>query len=443
LSDSSLLSTKFQNALTKMPILKDGPVFDPTKDYPGGDCYSNPRRIIIEGTQEEMGYELAKVAQRDYGVKSLAKYTNVIYGEAHKEYVEMHFPNLARTRKGVLKAFGLEEDDSEHDATQVPYDITAMPTGDDAANINFCSFVNLPIEKSGGSVITSRNLDFFAINIYKGFSGKPNEEGEYNCYARSLVMEKRPTDGGYKSLLVGGTEALYPYLDGMNEKGLYFTVLSDPWAVGKQCSMPSGGDMNGICMLVLGPLLLEKCATVKEAKKEILKNRVLERLFTIHMVLVDATGDSCIFEIDAKTQHYVFVDRKPNEPLFCTNHPVSSYPDPSTYREFEPEAEHNTFHRMNMLHDMYNNKQETFTNKGAGPLTKEDAIAMTDSVHCAFVDDKKAEAGYKERTLWNTTADLTKKEFYISFYVRDIGPRPGTSNQMEDLMTKRYTIGFD
>ena len=93
-------------------------------------------------------------------------------------------------------------------------------------------------------------------------------------------------------------------------------------------------------------------------------------------------------------------------------------------------------------HNLYNNKgEEVFVNKGAGPLTKEDAIAMTDSVHCSFVDDKIAEAGKMERTLLNTAADLTKQEFYVNFYVRDVKPVPGT-NKMKDMMTKRYTIGF-
>ena len=139
---------------------------------------------------------------------------------------------------------------------------------------------------------------------------------------------------------------------------------------------------------------------------------------------------------------YVFVDRKPNEPLYCTNHPVSSFPGSSTFPEYAPEAEHNTFARMDFLNDLYSNKgKEVFVNKGVGPLTKEDAIAMTDSVHCSFVDDKIAEAGKKERTLLNTTADLSKREFYINFYVRDVEPVPGT-NKMKDMMTKRYTFGF-
>ena len=174
-----------------------------------------PRHIIIEGTHEEIGHELAKIAQRDYGVKTLAKYANATYGEAHRAYMERNFPNMARMSKGVLKAFGLGENDVEHDATQIPYDFTDIPKGTDAksgdAPFNFCSFVNLPIEKSGGGVFTSRNYDLFALNLWKGFLNLPLDEGE-DCWLRLLVLEKRPTDGGYKTILVGGMEMLNPYI---------------------------------------------------------------------------------------------------------------------------------------------------------------------------------------------------------------------------------------
>ena len=101
-----------------------------------------------------------------------------------------------------------------------------MEGGD--APFNFCSFVALPIEKSGGGVFTSRNLDLFALNLWKGFFDLPMEEGEYGGFSQALVLEKRPTEG-YKTILVGGMEVLNPYIDGMNEKGLYFTLLSDPF----------------------------------------------------------------------------------------------------------------------------------------------------------------------------------------------------------------------
>ena len=168
-----------------------------------------------------MGFELAKLAQTQYGVKSLATYTNAIYGEAHRSYMERNFPNMAKMSKGVLKAVGLDpETDVEHDATQIPYDFTPLPPDaktKGGALFNFCSMCVLPIEKSAdkNTVYTSRNYDLFAMNLWKGFLDLPLEEGEYNCWARSLILEKRPTDGGYKTILVGGMEMLNPYVDGM------------------------------------------------------------------------------------------------------------------------------------------------------------------------------------------------------------------------------------
>ena len=44
----------------------------------------------------------------------------------------------------------------------------------------------------------------------------------------------------------------------------------------------------------------------------------------------------------------------------------------------------------------------------SAPFTKDDVNAMTDSVHCAFVDTKKAESGPLERTLSNCTCDLSE-----------------------------------
>jgi len=424
-----------------MPIVKNEPVYDPEKDYPGG-CYLKPRHVIVEGTHEEMAYELAKMARRDYGVKSLSKYTNSTYGEAHNAYMERNFPNMAKMSRGVRRAFGLDEKDAEHDATQIPYDWSPVTPEmererDAAMKIEFCSFVHPPIEKSeDGSVITSRNFDMFTINLYKELMGAPLNGDDYGYAERSLIMEKRPTDGGYKTICVGGMEALCPYADGMNEKGLMFTTLSDPYAIGKGGSPVSGGAMNGVPYLLLGPLLLETCATVREAKKTILMNRILFRFVTCHMVLVDATGDGCVFEIDKKTQEYVFTDRKPNDPLFCTNHPLHSYPEPSSFPKYEMTEGMNTFLRMNKLRGIYDRKS-----REGKPFTKEDAMEMTDSVHCSFVDCALAGCRPSERTVWNVTANLTKKEFYISFYVRDLEPVPGT-NTMKDVMTKRYTFGF-
>ena len=180
-------------------------------------------------------------------------------------------------------------------------------------------------------------------------------------------------------------------------------------------------------------MLLDSCATVEEAKKKILDNRIMHMIMTAHMILADASGDATIFEIEHHSQAYVFTDRKANEPLFVTNHPVYNYPAPPTYPEFDETKEHNTFQRQIIFRDAYAELKP--------PFKKEDATAMTDAVHCAFVDDEKAEAAPMERTLINTTADLSKPEISVRWYLGDVGPVDGT-NHMEDRMSDYYTFGF-
>lgn len=314
-------------------------------------------------------------------------------------------------------------------------DLDPSSSVDNALDFNFCSAVVLPKEKSANDgVFISRNLDLFALVLWTGLFGQPKRPEEENCWARELVMEKRPTDGGYRSLSFGGMDALMPYTDGINEKGLYYSLFSDTYAIGKQGSAPTGGALNGISFIQLGSMLTDKCATVKEAKIEILSHRVLFRFLTAHMLLADATGDATIFEINSGSQEYRFTDRKVNDPLFITNHPVSTYTDPSTYPEYPEDAEHNTFYRMNLLNKTYDGMK--------GPFEEKDAKHLTDVVHCAFVDDHKAQAGTKERTLYNITADLSVPEIKIRYYLSDVGPIEGT-NHMKDRMTKYYTFGFD
>ncbi len=114
----------------------------------------------------------------------------------------------------------------------------------------------------------------------------------------------------------------------------------------------------------------------------------------IHMIISYGDGNSTVFEIDKTSQAYVFTDRKPGEPLFCTNHPIALYTDSSKFPAYSEEAEHNSFYRMNLLDKTYAGMK--------APFKKADAKDLVDVVHCAFVDDKKAEAAFKERTLINT-----------------------------------------
>ena len=76
------------------------------------------------------------------------------------------------------------------------------------------------------------------------------------------------------------------------------------------------------------------------------------------------------------------------------------------------------------------------------PFEKSDAKDLVDVCHCAFVDDKKAEAAFDERTQINTNCVFSKAEITVRFYLGDDVPVPGT-NHMKTSMSEPLTFGVD
>ncbi len=411
-----------------MAILKNEPYF-PFKD---GD-YAKPHHIIVSGSDEEIGYDLACLAKEKYDC-TLYKYADPIYGEARREFFRRNWPAMYERSKGVLRAYGLPEDDNIHDASSLSYDVYDTVRGM-SLEFGACSGLVLPIEKSatGKGVFTARNHDMFPLPAWSALLGKTAPEGAYGVNERPNVIELRP-DTGYKTIMVGGHDLHSPIIDGINEKGLYFTTFADPNGIGETAAPFGGGHINGITQIQLGAYILSTCATVEDVKKAILTTRIIQVGLMWHLMFVGQRGNGTVFEIDKTSQAYVFVDRKPGEPLFCTNHPLSAYPDPSTYPEYPPEAEHNSFWRMNKLNESYAKLKQ--------PFQESDASDLIDLVHCAFVDWKKAESVVEERTLIKTTCDLSKPEISVRFYLGDEGPIPGT-NHMKTRMSEPVTFGFE
>lgn len=409
-----------------MAIVKNAPIY-PFRE----DDYSKPRHIIVEGSHEEIGYDLATLAREDYGAV-LGAYKDTVYAEARRDYFQRNWPQMLAQSKGVLRAYGLSEYETTFDATALPYDFYDLQKGG-RLDFNTCSAVVLPQELTQtGATYVSRNFDLMAMVLWSDLQGREPPAGAYRCWERGVVIEKRPNEGN-KSILIGGQELLSPYIDAINDKGLYISLFHDPEAVGEEGGASSGGEMSGVSMTQLAGLLMDNCESVAEAKRTILANRVIQVILTAHMIIADASGNATIFEIDGKSGRYVFLDRSANEPLFITNHPCHLYPTADSFPAVSMEAEHNTFTRQILLRSCYDALSQ--------PLTRDDATKLTDKVHCAFVDDIKAEAAPKERTLINTNADLSKPEIKARWYLGDVGPLAGT-NAIETRMSDFFTFGF-
>lgn len=403
-----------------MGILKNEPLYPFSKD-----TYCKPRHIIVDGSYEEIGYDLAKLATEDYGT-SLGRYVDPIYGAARREYFANNWPSMNERAKGVRRAFGIEENDNSADASGLPFDLYDVQSGA-SIDVNMCSALVLPKEKTGDgkSVFVGRNWEMGNTPIWSGMMGKQAPEGAIGCGERCVVMEVRP-DTGYKHILIGAHELLTPLLDGMNEKGLYFTLLMDPANTGELGGPLTGERITGVTSAQLGPLLLETCATVEEAKIKILQSRIVQAAIIVHMLLADAEGNATVFEIDAKTNAYHFTDRKPGEPLFVTNHRLETYPSRDTFPAFTKENEHNTFNRICLINEAYDKKVAAM--KAGDVLSIDDARNLMDVIKTGFVDCKLAQCVESERTLINTSCDLSRRQISARFYLKDLGPIEGTNH---------------
>ena len=139
-------------------------------------------------------------------------------------------------------------------------------------------------------------------------------------------------------------------VEGTNEKGLYITLFHDTAAVGSESGAPAGMDISRLTLLQVMGVLQDTCATVEEAKKEILCHHIMQVVLNVHMLIADASGNA-------------------------------------TFLEFDLSKEHNTFSRQILLRDKFTTLKP--------PYKREDVTVLTDAVHCAFIDHKKAEAAPK------------------------------------------------
>jgi hypothetical protein len=420
-----------------MSILKNEQVF-PSQPMPHflpekqGD-YCKPRHIIVAGSWEEIGYDLGSLAKSDFGVQ-LERYESPIYGTARRAYMTKNWPQMAEMQRGVLRAFGLPGDSDDFDGTTLSFDwYEQSRTGFDMEAMKTCSCAVLPAEKTDtGGTYVSRNYDMSAVVLWSTYLGKPAPKGAWGHGERWNVIEFRPEEG-YRCILSGASELLTPWGDGINEHGLYCTVLRDPETIGLEGVPCGGGNLAGITNAHILFMLLSTCKTVDEAKTRLLESHITQTLLNFHVPIVDAHGNATVFEIDKRSGAFVFTDREEGEPLFITNHAVHLHPTPDTYPEAPPAAAHNTYNRQLVLRATYAGLPQ--------PLKRDHATVLTDSVHCSYVDDELAENGPVERTLAQVNADLSKREMKIRWYRRDVGPIEGT-NDMKDLQSEWVTFGF-
>jgi hypothetical protein len=364
----------------------------------GPQDFMEVRHLVLNGTNEEIGYALATLARERYHIKptpSVDSFRTRVQRRYFQERYPIHFARM----QGVAAAFQQRLDDDAWNYSSLAY-VNAPPPG--------CSVVYHPPNITADGVgVVSRNLDYSTGNA----AWKKPRPGELPVYARPYLVEMHP-DKGYPSLALCNYDLLSGVIDGINSEGLTVTLLDDIEAV-----IPGQGTWSsavGLDELQMLRLLLDTCADVAAAKETLLLTKQYYYANPVHYLIADRHGKAFVWE-RSQTNNREYLIENPGKPLISTNFSLHRHlnngvpPSAKQVKKVCPRycalAEAIAAEQGNLTVDFIkkNHKGADATSpapKGAPPV----------------------------RTLWHALYFPEQRKLQVSFY---LGERPGADQMMQ------------
>jgi len=373
------------------------------------------RHIILKGNNTQIGMALGEIAQKDYGLTSLKKYADPVYGTARQEYMARNYPIMRERMKGVALSYGLTPENSTFDTTVLPYDTGSLA----------CSQVYFPPDVTeNGHALSVKSQDFFRVPLAVYLNKTENMSGN-RLFSRLFLMEIYP-DSGYATMVIGAHE-VSSVLDGLNSEGLGINILQDPSLEPVANTSFAGNRNSGILSMQMGRLVLETCRNVEEAKIAFLANKVYLSIGGIHYMVYDSTGRSTIVEWNKDDGNLYFTDGNISQPSIMTNHPMFIYskvaPQDLPIEETMIPYNHpyDTFNRYRTLYN--------FTSSHQGKFSEEDAANAISSVAVnSILEFQGALRPLPMTTLYNVILDLTEKSLKVKRFLKP-GPVDNATNE--------------
>jgi len=378
------------------------------------------RHIVLKGNNTQIGMALAEIAQRDYGVKSLTRYADPVYGRARQTYMERNYPIMRERMKGIAMAYGLSPDNTSFDTNTLPYDMGSLA----------CSMIYFPPQTTAnGHAITSRNLEWYLVPMDLYLNRTENATGNGTA-SRNFLLEIYP-DQGYSTLAIGSSD-LNIVIDGLNSVGLGISLLVDE-GMEPVLKMPLSGDRNsGIMSAQMTRLVLDTCKSVEEAKIAFLANKEYFPMAGVHYMVYDNQGNSAIIEWNRTDGNLYFTDGNISKPNIMTNHPMFIF-SKYTLKDLQEEGRlpfddpYDTFNRYVRL--------DNITSSHMGKFSEEDAAAALLEVFTNKMD--KVEGAKKLlpiNTIYNVILDLNERSLNVKFYLKN-GPVDPETNETTSVFT--------
>jgi hypothetical protein len=383
------------------------------------------RHIVLKGNNTQIGMAQAEIAQRDYGVKSLKRYADPIYGKARQIYMERNYPMMRERMKGIAMAYGLSPDNASFDTNTLPYDMGSLA----------CSMIYFPPQTTiNGHAITSRNLEWYLVpmDLYLGMT--ENATGNMTS-TRNFLLEIYP-DQGYSTLAIG-TSDLNIVIDGLNSVGLGISLLVDD-GMEPVLKMPLSGNRNsGIMSMQMSRLVLDNCKSVEEAKIAFLANKEYLPMEGLHYMVYDSRGNSTIIEWNSTDGNLYFTDGNSSKPNIMTNHPMFVFSQ-YTLKDLQMEGmlasddPYDTFNRYVKL--------DNITSSHKGKFSDEDAAAALSEVFAnTMVEAEGATKLIPINTIYNVILDLSERSLKVKFYLKN-GPVDPVTNENTSVFTPYLTF---
>lgn len=371
-----------------------------------GSCLEVDHIVIRGGTNEEIGYELGRIAIDEFNA-ILLPFDDPIYGKAKEEYIRLHDQAMYERIKGIKRAYGLDENDYSFDPSPLYYMLISP----------LCSAVYLPPSLTeDGHAIGGKNLewniDFESDALADIAAGNFEDLLSERIRDCICVIEIYPDDG-YATLAICGLDLENGVFDGMNEMGLSVSALQDGDTYIDPVTSLAGGTTSGLNFLQMLRSILENCATVEEAKLRILTNRISMPFIGLHFLVYDRSGNATVVEFENDSREAVFMDFS-NTPVPLTNYALHLRPEGEILAPENPLDPHDDFSRMKKLHE--------YIDAHTGPFNETDVWTMMALVEA---NANKSREGVLVkgtiRVVYTVVSDLDELSMTARFYLKD-GP---------------------
>lgn len=384
------------------------------------------RHIILRGNNTEIGMALGEIAQKDYGVTSLKRYADPIYGKACQEYMARNYPILQDRMNGVAMSYGVAPDNGTFDTTVLSYDTGSLA----------CSQVYFPpAVTENGHARSVKSQDFFRVPVAV-YLNKTDDMSGNRLFSRLFLIEIYP-DSGYATMAIGA-HSLNSVLDGLNSEGLGINILQDPSLEPVANTSFSGDRNSGILSLLMGRLVLETCRTTEEAKIAFLANKVYFSIGGIHYMVYDSTGRSTVVEWNKDDGNIYFTDGNISQPNIMTNHQIFKYSKvaakdlPVEETMIPYNHPYDTFNRYRTLYNFTSSHQDRFSEEDL-----DDAISSV-AVN-SILEYQGAVRPLPMTTLYDVILDLTDRRLKVKCFLHS-GPANNATNESTIVFSPYLTF---